>query len=219
MRVGKEGGLPMAQDTGRLPDHDEDLVEDPGAVPHGAPEASTLGAETNPELLPRREPFRTGLHVIGLLEQAIGTVLVVTILFLVLTQVAQRYIPGQGWPWTGEIARYSMVWLTFVMAGYLVAHDRHIAIHLVDFVLRGRGLAFVKVLVNVTILVTCLAMTYATYDLIDKDIGQVTAAAEMPLRLVNIPVLVGFTLSALRAVLGIFVADLPVLIRGEEVAS
>lgn len=208
----------MAQDTGRLPDHDAGLGEDAGADRHGAPEASVLGAETNPELLPRREPYRTGLHAIGLLEQAIGTLLMVTILFLVLTQIAQRYIPGQGWPWTGEVARYSMVWATFVMAGYLVAHDRHIAIHLVDYVLRGRGLAFVKLLVNVTILVTCLAMMYATYDLIANDIGQVTAAAEIPLKWVNVPVLVGFALSALRAALGIIVADLPVVLHGEEVA-
>jgi TRAP-type C4-dicarboxylate transport system permease small subunit len=208
----------MAQDNGRLPDHGEDLVEAPGAEPHGVPEASVLGAETNPELLPRREPYRTGLHAIGLLEQAIGTMLVVTILFLVLTQIAQRYIPGQGWPWTGEVARYSMVWATFVLSGYLVAHDRHIAIHLVDYVLRGRAMAFVKMLVNVAILATCLAMTYATYDLIAKDIGQVTAAAELPLRWVNVPVLVGFALSALRAALGIVVADLPVLIHGKEVA-
>jgi len=209
----------MAQDTGRLPNHGEDLVEDAGAELHGAPEASVLGAETNPELLPRREPYRTGLHAIGLVEQAIGTMLVVTILFLVLTQIAQRYIPGQGWPWTGEVARYSMVWATFVLSGYLVAHDRHIAIHLVDFVLRGRAMAFVKMLVNVTILVTCLAMMYATYDLIANDIGQVTAAAELPLKWVNVPVLVGFALSAVRAALGIVVADLPVLIHGEEYPS
>lgn len=208
----------MAQDTGRLPDHDAGLGEDAGADGHGAPEASVLGAETNPELLPQREPYRTGLHAIGLVEQAIGTLLMVTILFLVLTQIAQRYIPGQGWPWTGEVARYSMVWATFVMAGYLVAHDRHIAIHLVDYVLRGRGLAMVKLLVNVTILVTCLAMMYATYDLIANDIGQVTAAAGIPLKWVNVPVLVGFALSALRAALGIIVADLPVVLHGEEVA-
>ena len=28
-----------------------------------------------------------------------------------------------------------MVWATFVMAGYLAAFDRHIAIHVVDYVL------------------------------------------------------------------------------------
>lgn len=206
----------MAEDTGRMPVHGVDPVEYAEAEQHGTPEAPVLGAEMNPELLPQREPYRTGLHAIGLLEQAVGTVLIVAILFLVLTQVAQRYIPGQGWPWTGEVARYSMVWVAFVLSGYLVAHDRHIAIHLVDYVLRGRGLAFVRLLVNAMILVTCLAMAYATYDLIANDIGQVTAAAEIPLKWVNAPVLVGLVLSALRAALGIVVADLPVLLHGEE---
>ena len=66
-------------------------------------------------------------------------------------------------------------------------------------------------------LIFCLAMAYATYDLIANDIGQVTAAAEIPLKWVNVPVLVGLALSALRAALGIVVADLPVLIHGEEI--
>lgn len=205
----------MASDESRLPGHDDDLDEDLSAGLDDAPEAVSLGHETNPELLPSREPFRTILHAIGLAEQAVGTLLVVTILLLVLTLVAQRYIPGQGWPWVGEVARYSMVWATFVMSGYLLAHDRHIAIHLVDFVLGARGLALVRTLVDLTVLVTCLVMTYATYDLIAKDIGQVTAAAQLPLKWVNIPVLVGFALSAVRATLGLLVADLPVVIHGQ----
>lgn len=183
------------------------------------PEEAGLGAETNPELLPAREPFRSIMHWIGLLEQAIGAVLVVVILFLVLTQVAQRYIPGQGWPWTGEVARYSMVWATFLLCGYLLAHDRHISIHVVDYVLRGRGLAVVKILVDLTVLLTCLVMMYATWDMITKDIGQVTAAAQMPLKYVNVPVLIGLALSAVRASMSLAIADLPVLIHGEEGTS
>lgn len=183
------------------------------------PEDTGLGAETNPELLPAREPFRSIMHGIGLIEQAIGTVLMVVILFLVITQVAQRYIPGQGWPWTGEVARYSMVWAAFILSGYLLAHDRHISIHVVDYVLRGRGLALVKVLVDVVVLGACLVMMYATWDMISKDIGQVTAAAQMPLKLVNIPVLVGLALASVRAVLSLAVADVPVLIHGEEARS
>lgn len=181
-----------------------------------APDDGGLGEETQPELLPGREPFRSLMRGIGLLEQAIGTGLIVVILVLVLTQVAQRYIPGQGWPWTGEIARYSMVWVAFILSGYLLAHDRHISIHLVDYVLRGRGLAAVKALVDVAVFLTCLVMAYATWDLIAKDIGQVTAAAQVPLKYVNIPVLVGLGLSALRALLGLVIADLPALLRGEE---
>ena len=76
---------------------------------------------------------------LGLAEQAVGVALMVVILALVLLQVAQRYLPG-GWAWTGEIARFAMVWVAFVMSGYLLAHDQHVAIKVVDYFLPTRAL-------------------------------------------------------------------------------
>jgi TRAP-type C4-dicarboxylate transport system permease small subunit len=73
-------------------------------------------------------------------------------------------------------------------------------------------------MVNVLVLVTCLVLLYGTYVLIDTDIGQVTAAAEIPLRYVNAVPLVGFFLTAVRAVLGIVVNDVPALLGREEAA-
>jgi TRAP-type C4-dicarboxylate transport system permease small subunit len=109
-----------------------------------------------------------------------------------------------------------MVWAAFLMAGYLIAyHPHHITIQIVDYVLRGRGLAVVKLFVNVVILLTTLALIYGSITLIQTDIGQVTPAAEIPLRLVNAVPLVGLLLILLRAVLGIVVNDVPAL-RGRE---
>jgi TRAP-type C4-dicarboxylate transport system permease small subunit len=104
-----------------------------------------------------------------------------------------------------------MVWGTFIIAGYLAAHDRHIAIHVVDYVLGERALAAVKLFVNLVVLVACVVLMYATYQLVESDIGQVTAAAEIPLRFVNAVPIIGFALTALRAVLGIVVNDIPAL--------
>ena len=52
---------------------------------------------------------------IGVVEQVVGAVLLFAILFLVVALVAQRYLPGVNFPQTGEVARLSMVWLTFLM--------------------------------------------------------------------------------------------------------
>lgn len=177
----------------------------------------TLGAETTPELLPRSEPWRMLLHALGRAEQVVGATLLVIILILVLAQVVQRYVPGT-WPWTGEVARLSMVWATFLMAGYLSAHDRHIAIHVADFVLKGRGLAGLKLGVDILVLATCLVLLYATYQLVASDIGQVTAAAQLPLKFVNAVPIVGFALTALRCLLGIFLVDIPGML-GREAAT
>ena len=61
------------------------------------------------------------------------------IFFLVLIQALQRYLPIDGWSWTGELARFSLVWLTFVVAGVLVSSDSHISIEMIDAVRSPHG--------------------------------------------------------------------------------
>jgi len=170
-----------------------------------------------PPLLPEREPARRIFKVVAVVEQLIGTLLLLLILMLVLSQVVQRYTPGT-WPWTGELARYSMVWAAFMMAGYLVAYaPHHIAIHIVDFVAKGRVLAAIKMFVNVVILLTVIVVGYGGVSLVAQDIGQVTAAGQMPLKYVNAVPIVGMLLVGVRAILGIVVTDIPALrARGEK---
>lgn len=202
----------MAHDDGRPASNGaRERVGRPDEAPSPT-ETESLGGESNPEILPGREPWRAIVHGIGIVEQVIGSVLLVVILFLVVALVAQRYVPGVNFPQTGEVARLAMVWGTFLMAGYLTAHDRHIAIHVVDYVLDGRALAAVKLAVNLIVLVTCLGLVYATYILVAGDIGQVTPAAEIPLQFVNAIPIVGFALTALRAALWIAIHDVPTVI-------
>ena len=66
------------------------------------------------------------------IELALGVATLLVIFGLVLLQAGQRYLPIDGWPWTGELARFCLVWLTFVVAGVLVTTDSHISIELVD---------------------------------------------------------------------------------------
>jgi TRAP-type C4-dicarboxylate transport system permease small subunit len=205
----------MAQLDGPPTDGTDSASESPVDEPKPSLEIDEFAATEEPPLLPTREPLRTIFRAIGIAEQIVGSLLLLLILILVLAQVAQRYVPGT-WPWTGELARLAMVWAAFLMAGYLIAyHPHHITIQIVDFVLRGRALALVKLFVNVVILLTGLALIYGGITLIGTDIGQVTPAAEIPLRFVNAVPLVGLFLIVLRAVLGIAVNDVPAL-RGRE---
>jgi len=196
--------------TGDGPQRDTDTIET---------DQLGLGAEEAPEILPAAEPIRSLLRWLGRAEQAAGVVLLVIILALVLMQVFQRYLPGGGWAWTGEMARYAMVWATFFMAGYLLAHDQHIAIKVVDFVLSVRALGAVKLLGHVLIAITCVVAVYATYDFMTHDRGQVTAAAQMPLAVIYSVVAFGFASTALRAVVIILVQDLGEIRTGRKWAA
>jgi TRAP-type C4-dicarboxylate transport system permease small subunit len=172
------------------------------------------GAGDGP-LLPSREPMRTIFRGLGAIEQILGSLLLVLILILVLVQVAIRYLPGSA-AWSGELARLSMVWATFLVAGYLIAHPpHHISIQVVDFVVKGRKLAVVKLFVNVVILATSLFMVYGSYTLVTTGVDQVTPAGGISLRFVNSIPLIGLILIAIRAVLGIVIRDIPAL-RGRS---
>ena len=180
-------------------------------------QVAELGEEVEtPEILPARGPLRTALHGLSLFEQAVGVLLVLAILVMVLIQVGQRYVPDVGIPPTGELARLSMVWVTFVLAGYLMAHDRHIAIHVVDYLLPIRALGVVQLLASVVVFLTCLGMGYATWDLIATDRGQVTAEAEIPLVMVYAIALFGFVSTAIRAVVTIVVLDIPEIVNNRR---
>jgi TRAP-type C4-dicarboxylate transport system permease small subunit len=74
------------------------------------------------------------VRVVTSIEVAIGVATLLVIFGLVLLQAGQRYLPIDGWPWTGELARLSLVWLTFVVAGVLVTTDSHISIEMIDMV-------------------------------------------------------------------------------------
>lgn len=194
----------MAQDDGAERAHGdlEDELESLDADPSGGEEP----------LLPSREPMRSIFRALGMVEQIVASLLLVVILVLVLTQVAIRYIPGWSAPWTGELARLSMVWATFLIAGYLVAYPpHHIAIQVIDYVAKGRWLAAVKLFVNVVILTTCIVLIYGSYTLVTTDVDQVTPAGGWSLRFVNAIPLVGLFLVAIRALLGIVVRDIPAL--------
>ena len=204
----------MAQEGGpaRNDELEVDLAER-GLSPEPPGTGSGLGAEPQTELLPTREPFRTIFRYIGFVEQAIAVGCMITILTLVLLQVLQRYLPDGGWAWTGEVARLAMVWLAFILSGYLLALDRHVTIKLVDYVLPPRPLGALMLFVHLVVGATCVAMSYSIYTLIDGDIGQRTAAAQIPFAWIYVVPLVGFILTTLRAALWIVVADIP-QIRG-----
>jgi TRAP-type transport system small permease protein len=134
-------------------------------------------------------------------ELGIGVVATVLILGLVLVQAGQRYLPVDGWSWTGELARFCLVWLTFAVAGVLVTTDSHIAIEMVDsirnpWVVRGfRVVAcLVVALVGAGLAVEAWALTFDQPPIKSPAMG-------MPMSWFYVPILLGSVSTAVRGVL------------------
>jgi TRAP-type C4-dicarboxylate transport system permease small subunit len=153
----------------------------------------------------RRRP--AALRWLSTAEAAVGGLLLVMLFVLILTQAIQRYLPVGGWVWTGELARFSLVWLTFAMAGYLMARDGHVALKLVDFVAKGVVLRIVCAFAHIMVVIICLNLAYEAYDLVTRPVRQVSPAMGIPLNYLYVIPLAGLLLTALRSIVGIFLPE------------
>jgi len=141
---------------------------------------------------------RVGKTITGI-ELAIGVVALLIIFFLVLTQAAQRYLPVDGWPWTGELARFSLVWLTFVVAGVLVSSDSHISIELIDVVRSPLVRRLVRVISCLVVAAIGVALTAEAWELIDSQSVLKSPAMRMPMSWLYAISMIGFVSTVVRA--------------------
>jgi TRAP-type C4-dicarboxylate transport system permease small subunit len=147
------------------------------------------------------------LRWISAVEHSIGAILISVIALLVFTQALQRYLPVSGWVWSGELARYSMVAVTFIMCGYLMGQGQHITIEVIDRFVSGRARRWVKRFANVVVLLICFAFIREGWALVTETNGQVSAALQMPMTYLYAFPLIGFVLAGLRAAWAIIVPE------------
>jgi TRAP-type transport system small permease protein len=164
---------------------------------------------TKPEATPasRDGALRRVVRAVTAVEMGLAGAAVALIFVLILIQAGQRYLPIDGWPWTGELARFSLVWLTFAMAGYLMARDGHVALKLVDFVAKGVVLRIVCAFAHIMVVIICLNLAYEAYDLVTRPVRQVSPAMGIPLNYLYVIPLAGLLLTALRSIVGIFLPE------------
>jgi TRAP-type transport system small permease protein len=136
----------------------------------------------------------------------IGLAATVTVLMfgLVLLQAAQRYLPIDGWTWTGELARYCLVWLAFVMTGVLVSTDGHIALEMVDLIKNPMVVRAIRVFACVMVAVIGAAFAAEAWELIQTQGRLKSPALEMPLSWLYMLPFLGFVSTAVRGVIAAY---------------
>lgn len=143
---------------------------------------------------------RTG-KVLTAVELTLGVAALLLIFGLVLLQAGQRYLPIDGWPWTGELARFCLVWLTFVVAGVLVTTDSHISIEMIDLV-PGEGLRrLVRVVSCLVMAAIGVALCLEAWELWQTQDILKSPAMRMPMSWLYLISMVGFVSVVVRSLI------------------
>lgn len=164
------------------------------------------GTETGQHRPPRRGRPRwlnAGLRGIELIELTFGGVLILAIVGLVMLQVLSRVTPLDNQVWTGELARFSLLWLSFGLTGYLLGRDEHIALDVVDHVLPSLGQRLVKAFSLLVVAATAVMFGYEGFDLFTAGSPIKSPATGIPQAWIYFVPMVGMALTLLRALIEI----------------
>lgn len=138
-------------------------------------------------------------RVVEVAEWVVGSLLLAVVLAMVVLQAGQRYLPVGGWAWTGELARYALVWLTFILAGHLTGRGEHLGIEIIDYLAHGRLLSLIRRLADAVVAVIAAAFTLDAYALVTGSAGRGSPVLGIPLAYLYLVPMAGFALAALRA--------------------
>lgn len=120
---------------------------------------------------------------------------------LVILQVVTRYALSSPPLWTEEFARYSLVWVTFLGAAWLVAINDHITVHGIDLLLGTRGKAALDGVVQIVQAAVAIVIVANAPDFLRRVSQQHSAAGELSMAWVYGSVVVGFSLIAIHSVI------------------
>jgi TRAP-type C4-dicarboxylate transport system permease small subunit len=139
------------------------------------------------------------LRLVFSLQRGISYLLLASVIVLVLIQVYTRYVLNQPLTWTEEIARFAMVWFTFMAASYVMAERRHIRVVFFARLLGRVGSAIVNWFAQAVVIFIGVLMTYGAF--LAQDASQISGTASgVPLSIVYYGALIGYALMVFHAI-------------------
>lgn len=114
---------------------------------------------------------------------------------IVFINVAMRYLTNDSIVWSEEVARYLMVWLTFLGIGLVLRLGGHMAIETLQDALPPAGARATRVVVAILIAGFCLVMVWVGVIYVDRTSVQSTAVTEIPFSYIAAAVPLGFALT------------------------
>lgn len=138
----------------------------------------------------------------GSIEEYLGGALLGVMVVVIFLQIIARYIFGDSFSWSEELARYCAIWLIYITLGAVVLKAQHVTVdaivsRLPESVKRPweQGIQVVILALNIVLIVfgTILVARVA-------ELGALSPALQLPMWVVYAAVPVGLLLASVRAV-------------------
>ena len=121
--------------------------------------------------------------VLNNFEEYIVVPLVGVMVAVVILQVVFRYIVKGSLPWSEELSRYLMVWITFVGASIGVKRGAHVGIEALVLVLPPKTQTIAKYVGIIISIIFCIVVLGASLGILKRQIvsHQISPAMRIPM--------------------------------------
>lgn len=140
------------------------------------------------------------LRVLETVEVVVAGALLLAVLGLVVFQVVSRYVFSTPFVWSEELARFALLWLTFVAAGFVMARGVHVTVTVGDRLLGRRGRLVVDLFAIGVVLLVCGLLIAVSPEFLATAGRTSSPAAGIPMGWVYGSAVVGFVLMGLHGV-------------------
>lgn len=137
-------------------------------------------------------------------ERIAACTFLVGTLGLIILQVVSRYVFNSPFTWTEELARFALLWFTFVSAGFVMARRIHIAVDLVASRLGRKGTVVLDTFALGVVIIASAMMAYAGAGFAAEAARLQAPATSLPMSLVYSSAVTGFVLICLHAVVHMY---------------
>jgi TRAP-type C4-dicarboxylate transport system permease small subunit len=139
-------------------------------------------------------------------------ILLIFMLISVTTGVVMRYFIGRSLPWMIELTEYSMLYITFLAAAWLLREEKHIKIEFFFHRLMPKIQSLMNIITSIIGMIICLIVTWhgflVTWEQFRMDRME-ERVLDIPFAYIIVVVPVGFlflSLQFLRRIYGYMVA-------------
>ncbi|MGI6605265.1 MAG: TRAP transporter small permease [Firmicutes bacterium] len=139
-------------------------------------------------------------ELLRLAEEAFCALGLLGATLLMFLNVVLRHFFSSGLPWSEELIRYTIIWITFIGIGLAARRDAHVAVDFFAYYMTKRQQRLLIIAVDVLCLIFSLLMIKYSLQMVGQQFlsGQKSPALQVPFYLIYLSLPIGLSLGVLR---------------------
>ncbi|CDT80285.1 C4-dicarboxylate transport system (Permease small protein) [Vibrio coralliirubri] len=136
------------------------------------------------------------------LEAALGGALLAGVVLLITVQVIMRYVFQNALSWSEELTLWTFIWFIWIGISYAFKERKHVKVTFFQDLLPLKAKAALEVVIDISVIVFLLIMTYQSYKLISLPyvLSQKSVVLNLPIAILYASAPVGSLLSVFRII-------------------